>query len=168
MYCHIGSRMKLCVNSGLPIAMIPCLHQSNIDIKRKLLGRWAQKYNHWVGEKRVQTSMGQQSTCFHISPYKARKLPTFMQHHIGQRKEICVNSGLRIIMVPCLHQSNNLYQKEAMGKETPKYDYWVSGKRLHTSTSLQITRFHIAPYRVDNGNFHKFEATYSLGTMFAP
>ena len=30
-------RMEICVNSGLPIAMVSCLHQSNVYIKRKLM-----------------------------------------------------------------------------------------------------------------------------------
>ena len=47
-----------CVNWGLPIAMVPCLHQGNIDIKRKLR-RWrAQKCIFLVGANSPLTSSG--------------------------------------------------------------------------------------------------------------
>ena len=36
MYRHIGPTMQTYEISGLPIAMVPCLNQSNIHIKRKL------------------------------------------------------------------------------------------------------------------------------------
>ena len=36
MYRHIGPRMEISEISGLSIAMVPCLHQNNIRIKRKL------------------------------------------------------------------------------------------------------------------------------------
>ena len=36
MYRHIGPTMQSSEISGLPIAMVPCLHRTNIHIKRKL------------------------------------------------------------------------------------------------------------------------------------
>ena len=39
MQCHIELRREICVNLRLSIAMVPCLHRSNLHIKRKLCGR---------------------------------------------------------------------------------------------------------------------------------
>ena len=36
MYHHIGQTMQISEMSGLPIAMVPCLHQNILYIKRKL------------------------------------------------------------------------------------------------------------------------------------
>ena len=57
--------------SGLPIAMVPCLHQKNIYIHRKPKGCRAQEYYHWVGANREQTSTGLQITRIHMSPYRS-------------------------------------------------------------------------------------------------
>ena len=37
------------------------------------------------------------------TPVRASKLLGFVQRHIGPTMEICVNSGLPIAMVSCLH-----------------------------------------------------------------
>ena len=49
----IGSRMDLCGTSGLPIAMVPRLHQSNGNIKRKLRAWRVQKCITLVGADTV-------------------------------------------------------------------------------------------------------------------
>ena len=36
MLCYIGPTMQISETSGLPIAMVPCLHEANTYIKRKL------------------------------------------------------------------------------------------------------------------------------------
>ena len=56
--------MELCGNSGLPIIMVPRLHESNGNIKRKLGARRVQKCITLVGADIVLTSAGQQSTPF--------------------------------------------------------------------------------------------------------
>ena len=53
MFHQIGPTMQISETSGLPIVMVPCLHQSNIYIKRNLYGCSANKYYPWVGAKRV-------------------------------------------------------------------------------------------------------------------
>ena len=45
---------------------------------------------------------------------------------------------------------------------------FVGANSVRTSTGLQTTQFHAAPYRPDNGNLRKIGATYRDGTMFAP
>ena len=71
MGVSIGSGMEICENSGLPIPMVPRLHQSNGYIKRKL-GEWrAQKSNAIVGANTVLTSAGPQTTPFHEGQHRA-------------------------------------------------------------------------------------------------
>ena len=91
--------MEICETSGLPIPMVPRLHQTNGYMKRKL-GEWrAQKCNAIVGADTVLTS-------------EVRKLPRFMGVSIGPRMEICETSGLPFHMVPRLHQSNGCIKKK--------------------------------------------------------
>ena len=58
----IGGGTETCVNWGAPIAMVPCLHQSNIHIKRKLRVWRAHKCISLVGAKSPLTCAGRQST----------------------------------------------------------------------------------------------------------
>ena len=77
--------MQICGHSGLTLAMVPCLHQSIVNIKRKL-GVWgALKCNPYFGAELVLPSTGQQTTRIHAEPYgtvnaNLRKFgPTFRQ-----------------------------------------------------------------------------------------
>ena len=70
MQRRIGPIIEICGNSGLPIVMLPCLHQSSSYIKRKLRGRRAQKYKPWVGARSVPPRRGHQTSGFHATPYK--------------------------------------------------------------------------------------------------
>ena len=60
--------------SGLPIAMVPCLHQCNVYIVRKLRVWRAQKCNFLGSAKTAPTGMGQQTTPCHVAPYRARNV----------------------------------------------------------------------------------------------
>ena len=71
MLCRIRPIMQICGNWDLPIAMVPCLHQSNEYIKRKLRVWRAQKFNFLVGEKTVPTSTVLQTSPFHAASYRA-------------------------------------------------------------------------------------------------
>ena len=66
----IGPRMEICVNSDPHIAKVPCLHQSNVHIKRKLRGWKAQKCNPLVGGKAPLTCAGLQTTPVHRAQYR--------------------------------------------------------------------------------------------------
>ena len=55
--------------SGLPIAMVPCVHQCNVYIKRKLRVWRVQKCNFLVSAKTAPTGTGQQTTPFLAAPY---------------------------------------------------------------------------------------------------
>ena len=85
MQLRIWAIMEIYVNSGLPIATVPWLHQSNVHIKRKLWGRRAQKYNPCVGAKSPQICTGRENTRFYAAPYmgnngKLRKFRATYHH----------------------------------------------------------------------------------------
>ena len=72
MGVSIGPGMEICETSGLPIPMVPRLHQSNGYIKRKLGECRAQKCNAIVGADTVLTSAGPQTTPFHGGQHRAK------------------------------------------------------------------------------------------------
>ena len=57
---------------GLPIDMVPCLHQCNVYIVRKLRVWRAKKYNFLVSAKTALTGTGQQPTPCLAVPYWVR------------------------------------------------------------------------------------------------
>ena len=65
----IGPRMEMLEISGLPIPMVPRLHQSNGYIKRKLRVWRAQKCIALVGAETVLTSVGLDTTLFNLGQY---------------------------------------------------------------------------------------------------
>ena len=85
--------MEIFENSGLPISMVPRLHQSNGYIKRKL--------RVWSAQKCIALVVAEQ-----YLPVKGRKLPHFMGGSIGSGMEICESSGVPIGMVPRFHKRN--------------------------------------------------------------
>ena len=95
------------VNSGLPFSMGPCLHQSNLYMKRKLRKWRTHKCNPCFGAESPLRTTGLQTTRFHAAPYRAdsatlRKLgATFRHGTVFARKQ-------------------PLYQKEATEMENPK------------------------------------------------
>ena len=68
----IGTGIEICGISDLPILMVPRLHQSNGNIKRKLRAWREQKFITVVGADTVLTSAGPQSTPFHGWYYRAQ------------------------------------------------------------------------------------------------
>ena len=68
---RIGPPIENGGNSGEPIAMVPCLHQGNVDIKRKLRVWRAQKFNLLVGANTAPTSTGRQNSLVSYIPYRA-------------------------------------------------------------------------------------------------
>ena len=57
--------MEICGNYGLPILMVPRLHESNGFMKRKVQAWRVQKCITLVGADTVLASAGPQSTPFH-------------------------------------------------------------------------------------------------------
>ena len=67
----IVPRTETCINWGGPIAMVPCLHQRNINIQRKLRVARGQECIPLLGAQTPLTCAGQKTTLFHGGRYRA-------------------------------------------------------------------------------------------------
>ena len=103
----IGPRMEICDTSGLPIPVVPCLHQRNGYIKRKLRVWRAQKCIVLVGGKTAPTCAGLQTTPFFEWQYRAEN---------GNMRNFGSTNPHGTAFAP----KQLLHQKEAMGMESPK------------------------------------------------
>ena len=126
----IGPRMEICGISGLPIIMVPRLQKKQ-----------------WLFEKEA-TGM-ESSKMYYTSRYRyrtyqcgGRKVPRFMGGSRGPRMEICGNSGLPLLMVPCLHQSNGHMKRKLRAWRVQKCMTLVSVDTVLTSAGPQSTPFH--------------------------
>ena len=103
----VGPRMETCINWGGPVAMVPCLYQSNIYIKRKLRVWTDQKCIPLVGAKTNLTCAGRQ-----ITPSQGSQ-------------DSPENGNLHKLGWTCRHGAlfvpkQYSYQKEATGMERPE------------------------------------------------
>ena len=96
----IGPRTRSCLNCDGPIAMVPFLHQGNINIKRKLRAWRDQKCIPLVRAITPLTCTGRQST-----PSRERRF--------RPRTESYLIWDGPIAMVLCLHQGN-IYTKRKL------------------------------------------------------
>ena len=85
--------MKIFEILWLLFAMVSCLHQLKVNIKRKLRVWKAQKFDLLVSEKTAPTGTGQQTNPCHVAPFRASN-------------EIFGILWLPLAMVPCLHIAN--------------------------------------------------------------
>ena len=110
---------------GVAIVMVPCLHNWNDYIKRKLRVCSAQKCNPCFGAK---------------SPLRSTDLqePGSMHRRIGPTVQICVNSGLAIAMVPCLHQWNDYIKRKLRVCSAQKCNSCFDAKSPLRSTDLVL------------------------------
>ena len=69
VYRRMCSRMEIWENWGLPISEVPCLHQVNVYIKRKLRVWGAKKCNRCVGAENALVVRGVQTTRLRLSPH---------------------------------------------------------------------------------------------------
>ena len=92
---------------GGPIAMVPCLHQGNIYIKRKLLVWRAQKCVSLVGAKSPLTCAGGQTTPSKRSRYRVGN---------GNLRKLGYTYRHGTVFAPRQY----LHQKEATGMESKK------------------------------------------------
>ena len=125
----IRPRMEICGTSGLPILIIPRLHQSNCYMKRMLRAWRVQKCITLVGADTVLTVRG-------------RKVTRFLVGSIGPRKEICGTSGLPILIVPRFHQSNRYMKRKLMAWRVEKCITLVGADSVLTSADPQTIPFH--------------------------
>ena len=100
----IGPRTESCVNWGGPIAMVPCLHQGNIYIKRKLRVWREQKCISLVGAKTALTCAGCQTTPSEGKRYRAEN---------GNLRKLGGTYRHGTVFAPRQY----LYEKEATGME---------------------------------------------------
>ena len=114
----IEPRMEICGVSGLPIPMVPRLHQSNGYIKRKLRAWRVQKCTAVVGVDNVLTNVGLQTSPFHSGQYRAQK---------GKMRKFEHTNPHGSAFAP----KQWLYQKEATGMYSSKM-YCPTRCRYHT------------------------------------
>ena len=69
MQRRMGTSVQICGKSGLSIAEVPCLHQSNLHMKRKLREWRTQKCNPCFGAESPPRSTRLQTTLFHVATY---------------------------------------------------------------------------------------------------
>ena len=146
---HIGPTTEIFGNSGLPIALVSWLHQSNVHIKRKLRVWRAQKCNFLVGATTVPTG-------------GACKLPLVILHRIGPTMEIFGNSGLPVALVPSLHQSDVYIKRKLRVWRVQKWISLVGSKTALTCAGLQTTPCHVRQYRTENENLRKSWYTLTM------
>ena len=103
----IGPRAEPCVNWGGSIAMVPCLHQGNIYIKRKLQEWRDQKRIPLVVPKTPVTCAGRQTT------------PSLESRHRPENGNLLTFGWTNCHGTIC-EPRQYLYQKEATGMERPE------------------------------------------------
>ena len=109
MQRRIEPTVRICGNTVLPIAKVPCLHQSNIHIKRKLWEWRAQKWNPCFSTKSPPRSTDRQSTRVHAAPYRADSAN--MRKHGATYRQGTVSAPKQYF-----------YEKEATGMESQKME----------------------------------------------
>ena len=118
--------MEICGSLGIPLAMVPCFHQSKVYIKSKLRVWTVQTCIPFVGGKPYL-------------PVRDCKRPRLKSASIGPRTEICGNPGLPFTMVPCFHQSNVYIKRKLQVWRVQKYIPLVGAKTSLTCVGLQTT-----------------------------
>ena len=103
----IGPTIEICVYLGLPIVVVPPLHQSNVYIKMKLRGWRAQKCIPLVGAKTVLACAGLQTTPVHGRNYRTEN---------GNLRKFGSTYRQGTLFTP----KQCSYQKKAKGMESPK------------------------------------------------
>ena len=117
--------------------MVPCLHQGNDYIKRKLRVCITQKCNLLVGAKTVPPGTGLQTIQFPTAQCMADN---------GNLRDL----DLPFAIVPCLHQDNDYIKRKLQVCRVQTYNLLVGAKTVSPGTGPHTTPFHTAPYRADN------------------
>ena len=133
----IGPSIENCGNSGEPNAMVPCLHQGNVYIKRKLRVWSDQKCNLLVGANTASTNTGPQTS--HVS---------YTQYMAGN--ENCGNSSEPIAMVTCFHQRNVYIKRKLRVWRAQKCNLLNGANTASISTGPQTSHVSYTPYTASN------------------
>ena len=155
MQRRIGPTVQTCLKSGLPLTMIPWLHQCIL---------WS-KWSYGNGEQKNVILDSVQKAHFAV---RVSKISGFMQRRIRPTVYISWNLGLILTMLPWLHQCILYIKRKLREWGTQKCNPWFGTKSPLRSTGLQNTRFHSAPYSADSADFPKIGASFNHGTMIAP
>ena len=150
-----GSTKEICETSGLPIPMVPRLHQCNGYIKRNLRAWRVLKCTALVGADIALTSARPQTTPCHGGQYRV---------HQGNMR----NFGPPIPMVPRLHQYNDYMKWKLRAWRVQKCISLVGAEIALTSAGPQTARCHGGQYRVHQRNIRNFGPTNTHGTASAP
>ena len=103
----IGPRTETCINWGGPIAMVPCLHQSNIYIQTNLWVWSEQKCILLVSGETPLTCAARQTTSSHGGRYSAKN---------GNLRKLGWTYRHGTVFAPRQY----FYPKEATGIESPE------------------------------------------------
>ena len=147
--------MQICGNLGLPFAMVPCLNQCNVYIKRKLRECRARKCNPCFDAKSPLHNTSLQTTWFNAASYRADSTNL-------RKFEATFHNGT------VLHQCNVYIKRKLRERRAQKCNPCFGAKSQLRNTSLHTTRFHSAGCRADSTNLREFGATFHHGTVFAP
>ena len=150
-----GSTKEVCETSGLPIPMVPRLHQCNGYIKRKLRAWRVQKCIALVGEDIALTSAGPQTTPCHGGQFRV---------HQGNMR----NFGLTNTHGTASATMKWLYQKEATGIESSKM--YCPSRCRYRNHQCGAANYPVSwgQYRVHQGNMRNFGPTNTHGTTSTP
>ena len=147
--------MEIYDSSGLPIPMVPRLHQSNVYIKRKLRVWIAQKCTALVGAETVFTSAGLQTTPFYGWQHRDEN---------GNMR----NFGPANPHATAFTPSNGYIKTKLRVWRAQKCIALVRVETILTSAGSLTTPFYGWQYTAENGNMRKFVPTNSHGTAFVP
>ena len=138
--------------------MVPCLHQGNVYMKRKLRVWRAQKCSTLVGAETPPTCASWQTTPSHGGWYRAangnlRKLWLTYRHGTGFAPRQCLYIYIQMKL--------RIWREQ-------KCIPLVNGETPLTCAGRQTSPSHGRRYRADNRNLCKLGWTYRHGTVFAP
>ena len=151
--CRIWPTLEICGSTGPPIPSVPCLHQINVYIKRKLRVWGTQKCNFLIGAETGPTVTGRQTTFSQAMPYMA---------NIG----ICGSSGPPIPKVPCFHQINVYIKRKLRVWGTQKCNFLIGPETVPTVMGRQTAYSQAMPYMANFGNLRLYGASNPQGTVF--
>ena len=151
----ICPRTQSCVNWGEPIAMVLCLHQGNIYMKRELRLWRDHKCIPLVGAKTPLTCAGRQTTAY-------------QGVGIGPRTQTCANLGGPIAMVPCLYRGNIYIKRKLRVRIDQKCISLVGSNPPLTCAGRQTAPSQLSRYRTENGNLRKLGCNDYLNTVLPP
>ena len=150
-----GPRMEICSISGLPIPLVPRLHQCNRYIKRKLRAWRVQKCVALVCADTVITSAGPLTTPFKGGEYSAQN---------GNMRNFGPTNPHGIAFAP----NKWLIKRKLQEWRVQKCISLVGADMVLTSAEPPTTPFHGVQYRAQNGNLRNFGRTNPYRTAFAP